>query len=499
MSKKEKYDEYSTLYKEYLESDTEGAEGGGPTSSDEESEGKEALPILSQQKVPDQDALQLRSGNRYSRPTTPSPLPNVDSTLLPTPLTIPSMTGNGDPVPSGSKTNTSTNTSTSVPPSASTSTGTPVHGGTPAAAGPIQVIPSSASVREFTNADSDYKARDFMDLCENVMRNVGVTADVDKIAFISARVKPGSEASLQMRVGALIEPTRDGDYRTFRRNFLRVFGENAQSNLVKGVQLAAERVIPGVNALDIDSAQRDAYKVSDDFTRLLKDNNWGTADHLTWKNFKQIMEFYTYMLLLQNKFRSGVQELQYQPGEILLDFADRLKEKKVEAQGASALIAPVVEASNVTCGVAAFHSEPTHRTGTKPPAVCNFCKKSGHLESKCYARRREQRKSSKVGGTSGTYSSAPTSQPPSRDQKYSHHDSSQRIQSRSYASTARGHSPTSRGASGVTPYCHLHQTHTHSTDECYQLEKYRKDIQNIRRVGGSSSGEATRPKRHDPT
>ncbi len=77
---------------------------------------------------------------------------------------------------------------------------------------PIKVMPSDASVREFTSTEADFTAKDFVRLCENIMHNSSVTTDVDKINFVCARVKPGSEAFKRMRVSSLTKSITRGNY-----------------------------------------------------------------------------------------------------------------------------------------------------------------------------------------------------------------------------------------------------------------------------------------------
>ena len=69
----------------------------------------------------------------------------------------------------------------------------------PQATRPIKLLPTSASIREFSGTDSNYSAREYIELCEMVMRNSSITEDGDKIAFIRARLQPGSLASWRQR------------------------------------------------------------------------------------------------------------------------------------------------------------------------------------------------------------------------------------------------------------------------------------------------------------
>ncbi len=363
-------------------------------------------------------------------------------------------------------------------------------------------MPSDASVREFIHSDPDFSAHEFLELCENVMRNSGITGERDKIAFVRARVKQGSEASKSMQVSALVRPTRQGDYTAFRQRFLKVFGENQRHSLVKGVYIAAERLLAEVNSQSFDRAQRGAHKLSDDLTRYLKDNGWGTADSMPWENITQFLEFLMYMLLLNSKARSGTQELKYSPGDELLEFTIDLHGKRDATQGEAALISPVVEASNVTSGVAALQLNTTAHAGSNTPkqvVVCSYCRKTGHTENKCFALKREKKKNMTSGGAHVSNTPAPTQS--SKDKRQPQAGTTKRSFQRGNANTPQPNSPRSQGAQGGGSYCHFHESTSHSTDDCFTLAKIKRDMrsQGSSRVGGTSSGEAMRPRQHDPT
>lgn len=505
MSKQAEIEELASFYEDYVDEAYQriyigGARGGADEDVKIEELNNQQEPEVpaSRQEKPAEDLLVLRSGNTYPRSGTPSPLP-PSSPNIPAPPPLPPALPKPTPALPTSRSMSTPGTNTG-PLGQSTAVGAQTL---PQISGPIRVVPSDAGVREFTYEDDDYTARDFIELCENVMTHVGTTGDVDKIAFVRARVKQGSEASKNMRVSAIITPTESGDYETFKKHFLRVFGENVEYKLPKGVHLAVERILEGVNSMGITTAQRDAHKVSADLTRYLQNNKWGTNTDLSWKRFTQFLEFFTYMLLLQGKYRKGAQELKYAPGEILLDFADRLKAKKDEAQGESSLIAPVVEASRVTPGIAALSLEHTSSTGTAAPklaVVCSHCRKTGHTEKRCYARKHELKKTQRQGGAGGGHGSGSPQQPSYPERKQSQGDFTRRPPQRSYAKSARPQSPRERGSSGANAYCIVHEAYGHPTADCYTLERVRKELRGNRRVGGSSSsGEGARPKKYDPT
>ena len=481
MSDKQQRDELIAAYEDFLDAQhqlvTEGATGG---------EERVVTPEYLYKKgdiSEDTYLLITRSGKQYPRSITPfSPVSN------PSPSTL-----------SLSMAHVATNTGPNAAnPSTPQGSGTPPPPGAPQVSAPIKVMPSGASVREFSHEEGDdYSARDFIQLCENVMRNCSISEPADKIAFVQSRIKYGSDASQLMRVSAITQPAKDQDYDTFRHQFLQIFGENVKHSLVKGVHLAAERILAKVDSQSADKAMVDANIISEDLLMYLKDNNWLTAGQMSEANLLKFLEFFIYMLELKGKIRKGSQELSYEPTNKLYEFVAKIKAKKDATLGETALISPVVEATNITSGIAALSPAPTRSaddTASKPAVVCNYCKKPGHPESRCYVRRNDTKKAQRAGGTSSAQSTTPVQQSFPRDYN-------KRPPPRSSTTAARPQSSWNRGVPGERPYCLLHEISGHSTESCYAMARIRRDMkqQGNSRAQGSSSGEAARPRKHDPT
>ena len=51
------------------------------------------------------------------------------------------------------------------------------------------------SVREFSGNDPSFTAREYVELCEATMNQCSIVDEVDKIAFLRSRLRPGSVAS----------------------------------------------------------------------------------------------------------------------------------------------------------------------------------------------------------------------------------------------------------------------------------------------------------------
>ncbi len=146
---------------------------------------------------------------------------------------------------------------------------------------PIKLLQTSVSVRAFTGTEGDYSARDFIEHCENVMRNSCIVEDADKSAFVRSRLEPGSPAGRGMVASAFAKPIRKNDYGSFRTNFLIIFAGEAYRSLVKGVSNAVRSLIADVASLNLLESQVLAYRITEDFDKYLRDNGWNDGGYIS--------------------------------------------------------------------------------------------------------------------------------------------------------------------------------------------------------------------------
>ncbi len=90
----------------------------------------------------------------------------------------------------------------------------------------IKIIPTTASIRSISVADNDFFAREFITLCEDVIKGSSITEDANKISFIRSKFVLGSRALNLVQSGAFSRTYTGSDYEQFKRKFLKVFGEN---------------------------------------------------------------------------------------------------------------------------------------------------------------------------------------------------------------------------------------------------------------------------------
>ena len=446
-------------------------------------------------KLGDEDTHVLRSGTRFPfvpDPTqTPTTSTNVTNQGLLTPLTTAptqqpltqttSMTGGGQtPTTSGGAAG-GTNSSSVVQ-------------------APIKVLHTPSVVREFSNEDPDFPASEFIGLCEDVMQNSSITDPVDKIAFVRSNVKPGSPASRLMQANVMKQPLLRKDYDEFRMNFLDVFGDDTQNNLVKGVDASLDRCLAGVGSQSESNALYGSTKVSEDMRRYLKSGGWVQNDQMSLDQVVKTYEFFTYMMLLETKKRKASLGLTFSPTDQVHEFASKLRTKLKEKQGEARLTSSVA-ASQVTSGVAALESStPSYAAATsasQPTVTCTYCFKEGHTSYKCPKRKRDRRK---VGGSSEASASPSFSPKSHRDNRPSKDDGTRRPAPRGQGDATRKQNTGAQSAPPRDVYCQIHDSNTHSINDCYSVARMRKEVQDYRnhRQGGSSSGEASRPRKYDP-
>ncbi len=165
-------------------------------------------------KEEEQNRLILHSGHQYST----VPTHREDPT--------PGRSGYIEPLPINKQTNMPSNTpppgnNPEQPPSP------PLHNAPalplqyhPAA---IRVIPTNASICQFGGMETDFSARQFLDLCESAIVNSSITEDHDKITFIRSCLPPGSRALNLMQSSAFAAGDIGVNYVVFKRNFIKKF------------------------------------------------------------------------------------------------------------------------------------------------------------------------------------------------------------------------------------------------------------------------------------
>ena len=410
----------------------------------------------------------LRSGSQHCRlPPASLTQTNLSVTVLTTSTTTMSTY----------TTTTTTNTS----PNTSSPPGSP----NPNSSHHYKIINMQSNIPEFTGTDPNYTADEYVALCEAMMGQCSIMQDADKISCLRARLRPGSAASHQMQSGAFRKPQESKDYATFRRNFLREFGTNIGNNILASVAAAADAVFAEGHSLDLRQVQVKSYNVAKDFVQSLLHNGWFQGGTLTEENASRFLELLMGMIFLQARLRKSSLALTYQPTEEFSDFVARLRIRLGETDSLtpSSTVAAVSNTDDET-------ASPTYAAmavSGKPIYTCTYCQREGHTFARCYIRIRDSKKAQK----NKSSVSGEVSRPPRQKET----GAVRRPAKAGNAPASHTAPPSQRGSSGDGRYCSVHNSTTHSTDDCYSVVKLRNDVS---RGYGKSSGEAARPAKQKP-
>ena len=351
----------------------------------------------------------------------------------------------------------------------------------------IKVLPTECSITEFAGTDSNYSARDFISRCEDVMRNSGITDPGDKISFVRSRLRPASEPHNLMQSSAFTDPTEKHEYNVFRTNFLETFGDYAKKSLVKSVSAVCERVAKEVCAKDELNAQIIAGRSVRDVISMLEDDGYFTADSMSKSNVRSFIEFFIYMLVLQDKKRRTALSLEFKLQDRLHDFVNKLK-TKLEEQGnrAQSAVSNIAAAHSTSTEAGKAADKTHHATGDVSQILtCHYCQRPGHTANRCYAksrdRRREKKQTAASASPAGARASATGAIP----------KTPQTSASRTLAASASNTPKTPK-------YCHLHDSRSHSRDECAKVIQLRQEMIAARASNTAPSGEAARTAKNTP-
>ncbi len=97
----------------------------------------------------------------------------------------------------------------------------------------IKIIPTTVSICPFSGTDNDFSAREFITLCEDVIKGSSIAEDTDKISFIPSRLVHGSRALNLMQSSDFSLPDIGSDHKQLKQNFVKVFCDSERESLVK--------------------------------------------------------------------------------------------------------------------------------------------------------------------------------------------------------------------------------------------------------------------------
>lgn len=339
------------------------------------------------------------------------------------------------------------------------SAGTAPHSAVP----PLKVLPYKHSVRKFSGSDPNYPAVDFLVACEDAFLSTQATTPKEKIGFIRQQLAENSYASDMMSSSAFKLPYEDSDYELFRANFLSTFGLGKEDNLVRVVCASVEPIAAALGSKTVFTAEIVGTKVAEPTVRALRRGGWFDENKkLTESQFRSYVEFATYILSLAPAQRKVALSLTFGPKESIHDFAVKLNTKVEEQQGLSYYPSSVAAVRRSTPSTSESPTPSAPSTSSKPTSVCDYCSKPGHVVARCFRRAKAAKASAAGAKPKGT---------------------------------AKAAAPTPARPPASGKYCLLHDTTSHSTEQCFSLPKVKRSIA-AQRV--SSSGEAAQASTQAP-
>ncbi|XP_050724403.1 uncharacterized protein LOC127002464 [Eriocheir sinensis] len=315
---------------------------------------------------------------------------------------------------------------------------------------PIRVIPTHASIRQFSGGETDFSARQFLDLCESAIVNSSITEDHDKIAFIRSRLLPGSRALNLMQSSAFASGDIGVNYEVFKGNFIKIFGGGSKPSIVRQMAHTVESLQKNSSTKPIWDAMIEANQLAVDCVKSLEDALWLPGGCMQKHQVKTAFELFFYLFHISEKNRRSALPLAFKPSGKLVDFVSEL-EVKVQEHPHHQPLAPA----------AALQAQ------SKASLTCSFCKQSGHSEHSCFAKRRESTHSRQGSDRrSGAY-------------RGGHH------------SSHRNPRPNHQRKAA---FCHIHGNCFHDSDSCSAIQKA-KEVQKYKSSADSKPHSSSQNKK----
>ena len=198
---------------------------------------------------------------------------------------------------------------------------------------------------------------------------------------------------------------------------------------------------------------------------------------MPFKNVFRAFELFFGVAFFEPRYRKHCTTYDYKPQDTFFELITYVREK-IKSAGDSTASAMVAA---VPSNAAGDNDTPTYAAvavSGKNITTCTYCQRERHVATKCFVRMKDQRKMQKnKTGHSGGSSRA------------SHQKGTGAVPKPAKTGNASAYNTTSsssRDTSGVKRYCLLHDSNTHSTEECYTFAKIKKGHSQV--TGGSPSG-----------
>ena len=379
-------------------------------------------------------------------------------------------------ISSASVTTTTSVTVTTMAPTFTTSTSTTATTTTTASAmfhSPVlaptfKLLHHDPSIQKFGGEDiSHYSPLQFLQQCEDSIRNSNITAGVDKISFVRSQLLPGSIAADLMSASAFNPKSLNYDYQAFRSNFLQAFGMPQQPDSFQWIFDGAESLTSNFGSLNCLRALPRPAELASAAVESLRASNWITNGTLSEQKFQDIIEFLYYINFLNPSERRVASTLTYSPNDNLLNFSTKIASKLKQHPAQVHVVASPSIASPQSAAQISPSSTPIPDQ-QRAVYSCTYCHKQGHTYSRCFQRQRRERNAAR----------SPSAPRFSRqDSQHDNGNFSGSMPHRPRSSSRSGRSASHIVSQRPTKTCLVHGPGNHSSEECYKIQRLQRQQQ----------------------
>ena len=333
----------------------------------------------------------------------------------------------------------------------------------------LRVITTTVNVKPFSGEDPAHSVRSYIRECEDAMRTHNLTTGSEKIAFLRQYLQSGSLAAQTVLDSNYFDTP---NYEEFVVALKNTFGRASASNYLGKINDWVDYLHAHGGTQNTIEAQNGASRITNQAVSVLLDQQWITPDEKG--NITKFLEVYHYMMLLGERYRNVSKTVSFEPRERMWDLHPRIMNKlEVDHAGPQLIIgkvgAPAAEPTSYAAAATTPSGVTPRDTATKSKR-CTFCQLLGHTASHCFKRRKTKKKAN-VGGTPGA--AAPTARPTPT--------STTPTQQRT--SVQAPPAPQIQLVSRPERYCKIHNTTSHSLDECYSVNRLSDRLRTARASG----------------
>ncbi len=188
----------------------------------------------------------------------------------------------------------------------------------------VKLLLQNPSFQPFSGEDVTYSALTFLEACEDSMRNLYITSDTDKIAYLRSNLKSNSVASTMMHSSAFTPKLINCSYSTFRANFLTAFGLTQHHDSLRWVFRHADSLTTQLGTSNYLVGQALDSSFANEVIDALYKASWLIDDALPVGRLLSILKFSHNIQYLPPNERRTASSTDFKPDDSLLDFGAKI-------------------------------------------------------------------------------------------------------------------------------------------------------------------------------